>query len=216
MGISVINAGRRNKQSGATLIVSLVILAVITVLGLASMRSSNLELKMAASARDRAVAFQRAESVLNRIETQIMADRPLYTVRDVVSTCPGDRCFKANCEGGLCFAGDFENAASTAHCKLARVGQSQVEFWKDAAIWNDASKHMTASVGKANSTATVDDVRYIVEFLCFVPRTEQVVVGANQEGETEVPLFRVTVRAEGEAARSTVMLQSTVRATRSQ
>ena len=50
------------RQSGTALVVSLIILAVVTLLGVTSMQSSNTELKLAASQRDRGVAFEAAGS----------------------------------------------------------------------------------------------------------------------------------------------------------
>lgn len=52
-------------QRGAALVTSLVILLVLTVLGLAAMRTSSLEERMAGNAQDALYAFQAAESGLN-------------------------------------------------------------------------------------------------------------------------------------------------------
>lgn len=202
---------RASAQGGATLIVSLILLAVITILGLASIRNSSLELKMAASARDRAVAFQRAEAALTRIERSLATTPIPYRMEHFLTTCTGDNCFDPDCKKGLCFAGDFDNAVSTTQCKTVKAGNTQKEFWKDKNIWNDAGKHKKAYVGKTSGTANVDPVKYIVEFMCFVPRTEQTIASPDKEGDTDVPLFRITVKAEGEASRATVMLQSTFR-----
>ena len=56
------------QQQGATLIVALVLLAIVTIVGIAGMRGSNLEMKMIASARDRAMAFEAAEAALKIVE----------------------------------------------------------------------------------------------------------------------------------------------------
>lgn len=201
---------RHSSQSGATLIVSLIILAVITLLGIASIRSSNLELKMAASARDRAVAFQRAEAALSRIENSLKGTPPPYRMNNFASTCSGRWCFNENCDNGLCFAGDFDGAKSTTQCKLSKNGVDPKEFWKDKALWE--SKAQSLSVAKSSAlVGDVEDVRYLIEFMCFVPRSEQVITGSAKEGDADVPLFRITVKAKGESERSTVMLQSTYR-----
>lgn len=206
-----INRRNISRQSGATLIVSLVILAVITVLGLASIRNSSLELKMSASARDRAVAFQRAEAALNRIERELATKPPPYRKSHFMPTCNGDKCFKPDCPKGLCFAGDFDGASSTTQCKTVKTGEERKEFWKDKDIWKENGGHLTLPVAKTSDAATAEDVKYIIEFMCFVPRTEQVISSDSKEGETDVPLFQITVKAQGEASRSTVMLQSTFR-----
>lgn len=205
------NALGAAPQRGATLVVSLVILAIITVLGLASVRNSNLELKMAASARDRAVAFQRAEAAISRVERELSTIPPPFGMKNFLTTCSGDRCFKEDCSNGLCFAGDFDNATSTTQCKAVKNGAARKEFWKDKSIWKTDDKHIKAYVGTTSDSATVNEVKYIIEFLCFVPRTDVTITSEDKQGETDVPLFRITARAQGEASRANVMLQSTFR-----
>ena len=57
----LINPG---KQCGAVLIISMVILLVMTVLGLAAAGSANMELRMAGNAQDMAATLQAAESAV--------------------------------------------------------------------------------------------------------------------------------------------------------
>lgn len=56
------------KQRGATLIVALVILAVMTVLGVSTMKSSTLQERMANNARQKLIAESAAESALREAE----------------------------------------------------------------------------------------------------------------------------------------------------
>jgi len=58
----------RQKQEGAVLVVTLMILLVITLLTVSNMRGSILEEKMAGNTNDRNVAFQAAESALREGE----------------------------------------------------------------------------------------------------------------------------------------------------
>lgn len=62
-----------NAQKGATLIVALVMLLVLTLLAVAAMESSVVEERMAGNALDRNVAFQAAESALRDAETTIFS-----------------------------------------------------------------------------------------------------------------------------------------------
>ena len=59
------------SQSGAVLIVSLIILLVMTVLGVTAMQSTVLEERMAGNFRDRHLAFQAAEAALRNGEVWI-------------------------------------------------------------------------------------------------------------------------------------------------
>jgi len=58
----------RQKQGGAVLVVTLMILLVVTLLTVSNMRSSILQEKMAGNTNDRNVAFQAAESALREGE----------------------------------------------------------------------------------------------------------------------------------------------------
>jgi type II secretory pathway pseudopilin PulG len=65
-----------NRQSGAVLVVSLVILTVLTLIGVASMSGSTLELKVASNSQQHDTAFQVAQSII-----EILASKsPLNTV----------------------------------------------------------------------------------------------------------------------------------------
>lgn len=214
------------SQRGATLIVSLVILAVITILGVASMRSSNLELKMAASARDRAVALQAAESALTSVERMLAGQ--VFPMSSFMPTCGGanaNNCFTPACTGGFCFSGDLDGAVFRDECSLANIEDGQLvvrQHWRNEGLWNldgDPRDDGFPGVVEVLPASTDDegnrtprDVRFMVEFLCFVPRSGEAISDPEHSRNSGVPLFQITVRAEGEAGRSTVMLQSVFRA----
>ncbi len=61
-------------QHGAALIVALILLLIMTILGLASMRSTIMEERMSASLYDRNLAFQAAEAALRAAEAAIRAN----------------------------------------------------------------------------------------------------------------------------------------------
>ncbi len=58
----------RPHQRGATLLISLIILMLVSLLGLNSIRSTTLQERMSANILDRAVVFQSAESILRAAE----------------------------------------------------------------------------------------------------------------------------------------------------
>lgn len=55
---------KRHKQRGATLIIAMIFMLVLTVIGMAGMDVTFLEEKMAGNMRDRNIAFQAAEAAL--------------------------------------------------------------------------------------------------------------------------------------------------------
>lgn len=66
----------RKSQTGVVLVVSLMLLLVLTLLGLAATRSTTLEERMTANQRDRNVAFQAAEAALRDGESALQGASP--------------------------------------------------------------------------------------------------------------------------------------------
>ncbi len=62
------------RQKGVALIVSLVLLVLATLIGLAAVRGTTLQEHMSANMYDRSLAFQRAESALRAAEAAITAN----------------------------------------------------------------------------------------------------------------------------------------------
>lgn len=200
------------KQTGATLVFSLVILAVITLLSVTSMRSSNSALKMASSARDHAVAFQAAEAALAEAE-QIVLNANFTADDFICRDAASDRCFDSACTHGLCFSGDLAGATYRDDCKIAKPA-AVAEAWPIKTHWeNNGAALPKVQVAKTDisNTEELDDetleIPYMVEFLCYVPRENHSASDENNRNGG-VPLFRVTVMAAGSAGRSAVMLQS--------
>lgn len=203
------------KQQGAALIISLIILTAFTVIGVAGMQQSGLELKMISSARDRSVAFEAVETAITRIEAQLASAPP--TVASHFSSCSGNHCFNDQCLGGLCFAGVFNSEVERAQCYVSNANDTQrKDFWQDETldVWNSNAKHLTLDIKGLN-----EPVKYIVEFLCFTNVGRELGVGFSTQGasakdsenENYKPLYRITAMASGNANRATVVLQTTYR-----
>jgi len=62
-----------SRQSGISLLAVMLLLIIMTLLGLAMLRSSLLEERMSANLYDRSLAFQQAESALREAEARIRA-----------------------------------------------------------------------------------------------------------------------------------------------
>lgn len=201
------NAEPLPRERGAALVVSLVILSVVTLLGVSSMQSSNTELKMAASQRDRGVAFEAAEAALAIIEENLAASPPQRL--DLLSNCTGNKCFNSTCANGLCFDGDFLSGYSEYECQVADYADTsqRVDFWsnKVLSVWTNTARHKTVQIDNITTP-----VKYITEFLCYVARDKDTPFSALEgEKNNGAPLFRITVLAEGNGNRASVALQST-------
>jgi len=83
-----------HRQRGATLLVVLLLLLVVTVLGLASLRTTVMGERMSANMFDRSLGFQAAESALREAEAHVAlsATRASFPASD--------------CASGLCAAPD--------------------------------------------------------------------------------------------------------------
>lgn len=195
------------RQTGTALIVSLIILAVVTLLGISNMKTSSSELRMAGSMRDRGVAFEAAEAALILVERQL-ADNPPDRL-NLLANCSGDGCFNPSCLGGLCFSGEYDLSYSEYECLVSKPGATneRKDFWRDAAldVWNNNARHRTVQIDSLRQ-----DVKYITEFLCYVARDENTPFSElENENNNGAPLFRITALAQGNGGRASVALQST-------
>lgn len=79
---AMMNMKPRQQQCGATLMISLLILLVMTLIGVTAMDTSNLEEKMAGNERDHQLAFEAAEAAMRQAEE--------YVTNNIVSTAAFD------------------------------------------------------------------------------------------------------------------------------
>jgi type IV pilus assembly protein PilX len=61
----------RSKQNGVALFISLVLLLVLTIIGISSVQTTSLEVRMTRNEHDSMLAFQAAESALRDAEAQL-------------------------------------------------------------------------------------------------------------------------------------------------
>ena len=64
----------QSKQSGMALIISLILLAVITIIGLAGIQTTSMQEVMTANQYDRELSFQAAETALREAEARLRDD----------------------------------------------------------------------------------------------------------------------------------------------
>ncbi len=218
---------RFSNQKGAALVVSLVILAVVTLIGVAAMQNSSLELKLVASTKDRLTAFQAAEAALASYEQQLVLAPP--TLDQLSNNCNGDpgcfvNCAQAANNSGFCFQGTYINGQGKASCSLA----GNQSFDPVASIKaNNYDKNSAKATAIKNVVGDIQNtpVKVITEFLCFVEKPDLFRgVRARQSAEENssyisldvtnsqlVPLYRLTAVADGDAQRSHVVVQTILR-----
>lgn len=199
------------NQSGVVLVVCLVLLLVVTALGLSSMDSTSLEMKMASGFRDRSVAFEVAEEALSVAEAWLSETN--INDPDYLSTCSGTNCFSENCVAGLCAFYDSSDPFLSSH-ELVDCGEHmelpETSVWRWAGgtgepnLWLDSSKSVAVDPTHPDVQT---DARYIIEFMCYTDRVSGTACVAGNPASC-APHFRVTALGRGLTDSSVVMLQS--------
>jgi len=188
-------------QRGAVLVVALILLLVLTLIGVSTMESTGMEMKMANQSRERLIAMQAAEAGLRTAERYIQdvgfSDAELSNSGCTESS---NHCFKSDCsDGGFCFNGS--SAANVTGCTLSPLA---TPVWESSAlnVWNTSGRHQTLPQGNLDAR-----VSYVVEFLCYIPTDISQALSATNASL----LFRITSLATTTTGKSRVMLQSTYR-----
>lgn len=170
------------RQKGATLLVGLVILLLMTFIGLAAIRGSGMQELMAGNMRDRQLAFQAAEAALSFAEAKLA----------VAMAQAGSTLFNGNTNG---------------HGE-AMDGSSNTGYWQGFS-WSGPNAVATTNMGlKGVASQPV----YVVEKLVAGTMNSGGDGGAIDKvgrGQGTPPeYYRVTSRGVGGTASAVVILQS--------
>ncbi|WP_374601097.1 PilX N-terminal domain-containing pilus assembly protein [Niveibacterium sp.] len=182
-----------NSERGATLVVSLLMLIMVTLLGLAAMRTSTLETRMARNAREQLVAFQAAEGALRDAEADIVA--PTRGGAPGVSGAAG---FAADCNPG--------SATLRGLCLSPTAGTTQV--WRSAAAtaWVPYGTYTGRNVLASGGVAGVSvQPSYLVEVITTP------LPGQSLKVHTANARYRITAQGIGPSAPVQYMVQTTFR-----
>lgn len=180
------NSYNPQKQHGLALPLTLILLLVMTLIGIATLRSTTMEENMTANSRLRQVAFNAAESALR--EAERVAEglsgrkrRVLFFGRDasgeprlgpdeslpnIGDTCQGDNIDDDEVdldsdEGGFCTPAQFTSPASV---------DAAGERWEDSTldVWNNPDRHIEYrdfDNTNLNLNGVIEAPKYIIEFL---------------------------------------------------
>jgi type IV pilus assembly protein PilX len=155
------------RQQGATLVVVLILLLVMTLLGLASLRSTVLEERMTSNLLDRSLGFQVAEAGLREAEATL----------DPNPTFPTADCNAA----GLC-----ARPLSTA---VERWLDPNFNDWRQGSAFDantDPPEYIIEDMGEGPNWRDCDRLNPIHP-LCLTPRY-RVTVRSQQDGRASVML----------------------------
>ncbi len=176
----VISYQLRKQQTGAVLLISIVMLTAITLMSVVAMKSSLLQEKLVAGAMDQSIAFQAAESALRDAERYINA------------ALTANSAFTTTCGGGLCYP------STTATSVWAGISD-----WETSGI---PILYGSKSTPTKTFPQVINQPRYIIELLPDLPADagNNAGIGAASGGTA----FRITAVGWGKRTTTPVMLQS--------
>ncbi len=181
----------RKQQSGATLLVALIILLVMSIIGIASMKGSTLQERMAGNARQKAVATNAAQLAMREAELWLIAN---------IANPPAIPNLSA-----------FDGSAALFSAS-ARTGASAqpVDFdVTDEAAWASEGVQSTAMSSALVSTQP----KYIIEYLGRDKGPAASVSSGDREEifnvQNQAYVFRITAIGWGKDANIVTVLEST-------
>lgn len=178
------------QQRGVALIVSMILLVLITLVGLASLRSVVLEEKMTANFYDRSLAFQAAEAGLRAGEAVAVAQAsatPRHGQALALAVPTSNTQCSSSCSGGIC-------SRPGTHCE-GRWNMANFTGW-------------TAATGVTLNTQAGAAPQYFVEFLGNTFPCDPDASKLSDPANLICARYRITARSQAGADRSEVMLQS--------
>lgn len=194
------------NQRGSTLLVSLILILIFTVVGMASVSNVGFNQKMSSNYRDADLAFHAAEAVLREGEDYVEEIGGGLLANEFSVDCDMGDCFTADCVDGRCFSGTHEPEE-----QCIRV-EPEFPYAEEEDLWNSAR----VITSELQLPGLLERPKYFVEFMCYVTRVENATIEPNflYPGVDWSFLFRVTSYAQGANGTSRVMLQSTYKVDR--
>lgn len=169
----------RHHNAGVALFISLVLLLMLTIIGVSSVQTTTLEVRMARNEHDTLLAFQAAESALRDAE----ADLDLLTS-----------------------AVDFTDAGTNGLWTVADIGDD--DRWHIAGVWA-GTQSVVADTNVAGVAAQARFMVEHVASILREENAYQLDDPYAASGTDRVEIFRVTARGIGGSPNAVVMLQST-------
>ncbi|EMR14305.1 type IV fimbrial biogenesis protein PilX [Methylophaga lonarensis MPL] len=168
------------QQTGATLIISLIVLVLMTIIGLAAMRSSMMQERMASNTRDYELASQAAETALREAEN--------WLISQVNEPIPGaSRVWLLN---------DMHPNPNEARNWWEMPARGRAWWLANAVAYSGPA------LANINSQP-----RSIIEHQSFI--TDDLLIGTGSN-TTGIDYYRITARGSGGSDQSRVLIQSTV------
>lgn len=192
----------RRGQSGAILIVCMVMLLLVTVIGVGTMDVTTREVKMAVAMQDSDLAFEAAELALNEAECWIAGGLDA-----------GDTdCGPASRSGGaasLVLGVTSKDGTSGVWEEKASIGESRAWWLEKDADWWASNGFDVGGRSHGGLSGLSDNPRYVIELLSTGGGAGDSLVAKATENSGAQTYYRVTARGVGARESTVVLLQST-------
>ena len=169
----------RQNNTGVALFISLVMLLMLTIIGVSSVQTTTLEVRMARNEHDALLAFQAAESALRDAEGAL----------DLLTSAVG-----------------FTDTGTNGQWTIADIGDP--DRWELAGLWTgalsiDADTNVTGVA--AQPRFIIEHVASVIR----EENAYQIDDPYAASGADRIEMFRVTARGVGGSPNAVVLLQST-------
>lgn len=172
--------GSRSAQRGAILVTSMLLLIVLTVLGIAMMRMTTMQERMAGNMRDVNLSLQAAEAALRAGEAALMPD--------VLPNRPA-----------------VVSAAVDPNCEFCQRNTLPVAIYDDSEYdWRTRAQEYGAA-GSKDIAELAEDPRYVISELGWVRDS----LGEGNDPPTGRDFFQVTGFSSGATGLTNTVLQTT-------
>lgn len=188
-------------QKGLALFMSLVILLVVTLLGVASVQTTMMEEQMSRNSRDANIAMLAAESAIEDGETYIETLGAAQAADDAAKLAAGETPVELLA---------FIDVDAEANGLYFEASSTATPNWVSV-VWSDPDgSYLSASTSIAGVET---QPKYIIEYIKTVNVVERDSINVNNVGQSVVTgrsqIFRVTAFGTGGSADARAMLQST-------
>ena len=185
----------RNQQSGAALVVGLIMLLLLTIIGLSAMQGVTMQERMSGNMRDSIMAMQSAEVGIRYIEDGFLGSMDELDTGSSYAAC-----------AGACQIVDASNGTT----------QPLDDMTSGNAAWDAEAINYGAfqdSTGTTIATPTGSDMgstaaipRLMVEYVVF--KRDELSTGTGVVDETGLDMFRASAKANGGTANAEAMVQT--------
>jgi len=199
----------RNNQRGVALLVALVFLIVLTLLGLATMRGTTLQERMAGGSRDYNIALQAAEAALRDAELDLssLGSRPIsYGSFPILTYWASGAATNTGCNTAAVAAGPNNG--------LCVIDNPTVQQYLTGVDWTSSPSASTVVYGTYTGAMPISGVsqqpRYFMELMRWTPLTSGTFTNPFNGGTEGIYTYfyvRITARAWGASGQTQVYLQ---------